>query len=393
MADWDQHFERDFRVSHALFCQQALELGMQVDISPAFGVGADGKPVHCATAKYEPRACGDSCLVISTGLHGVEALFGSAVLSQCLEDWRRVSLPDCKLILIHALNPFGFSHFRRVDDANRDLNRNFRDWQRGEAHELVPANELYAKLNPLLNPKKGQRSNRWYFWLRALMAIRKYGFIQVRDAVAAGQYDFPEGLFFGGRGPAPQVAWLEERFPQWLNGVTRCLQLDLHTGLGRNGELQLFWESKLDATNRERLVDCIPPKAKLTELRQDAGRQGSDRVYAANGSFGSWMVEKRFVPDFHFAVAEFGTYASLRVLHALVQENAYFDETSLAQVGSSKSGQVQDNDRKGRRACLPEVTAAKENLLEMFSPASQTWRRTVLEESRRIVEGGIRFLR
>ena len=35
--------------------------------------------------------------------------------------------------MLHALNPYGFSHLRRVNEDNADLNRNFVDFSRAAA--------------------------------------------------------------------------------------------------------------------------------------------------------------------------------------------------------------------------------------------------------------------
>ncbi len=66
-------------------------------------------------------------LVISSGLYGVEGLFGSAVqlalLERYLPDYRLP--PDLAIVIIHILNPFGCAWYRRWNEDNIDLNRNF----------------------------------------------------------------------------------------------------------------------------------------------------------------------------------------------------------------------------------------------------------------------------
>ncbi len=68
-----------------------------------------------------------SALVVSSGVHGVEGFFGSAVQLAFLEklppDWRPPE--GAAVVLIHALNPFGFAWQRRFNEENVDLNRNF----------------------------------------------------------------------------------------------------------------------------------------------------------------------------------------------------------------------------------------------------------------------------
>ena len=64
---------------------------------------------------------------ISSGIHGVEGFFGSAVQLAFLDslppNWQPP--PGTKFILLHALNPFGFAWRRRFNEENVDLNRNF----------------------------------------------------------------------------------------------------------------------------------------------------------------------------------------------------------------------------------------------------------------------------
>lgn len=69
----------------------------------------------------------ETALVISSGLHGVEGFFGSAVqlaiLASVSHGWRPPV--NSALVLIHALNQFGFAWQRRCNEENVDLNRNF----------------------------------------------------------------------------------------------------------------------------------------------------------------------------------------------------------------------------------------------------------------------------
>ena len=93
-------------------------------------------PIHAPSPNDEPLtidiavagpAKPKSALVLSSGVHGVEGLFGSAVQLAFLErlsaGWR---LPQgAAVVLIHAINPFGFAWRRRFNENNVDLNRNF----------------------------------------------------------------------------------------------------------------------------------------------------------------------------------------------------------------------------------------------------------------------------
>jgi len=69
-----------------------------------------------------------SVLLLSSGLHGVEGYLGSALQTQYLKKWAAQKPDDIAVVLVHAINPHGFDKYRRVNEDNVDLNRNFLDW-------------------------------------------------------------------------------------------------------------------------------------------------------------------------------------------------------------------------------------------------------------------------
>ena len=68
-------------------------------------------------------------LIVSSACHGVEGFCGSGVQVALLRnaEWRAaVKASGVAVLYIHALNPYGFSWWRRTTHENVDLNRNFR---------------------------------------------------------------------------------------------------------------------------------------------------------------------------------------------------------------------------------------------------------------------------
>ncbi|MBU2135464.1 MAG: M14 family metallopeptidase, partial [Alphaproteobacteria bacterium] len=91
--------------------------------------GVDGDPVYMDVLWRGPEDA-TRVLTISSGTHGVEGFCGSALQLQLIED--APDLPtDTALMLVHAVNPYGFSHLRHVNEDNVDLNRNFVDFEAG----------------------------------------------------------------------------------------------------------------------------------------------------------------------------------------------------------------------------------------------------------------------
>ena len=134
-----------------------------------------------------------SALVLSSGVHGVEGLFGSAVQSAFLEQlapaWQPP--PGAAVVLIHAINPFGFAWRRRFNEDNVDLNRNF-----------LLAEEKYAGSPPLSGAfrsamKPSRPRTRFGFWTaRMAMLALRHGIQSFWETLPVGQYDYPDWLYY-----------------------------------------------------------------------------------------------------------------------------------------------------------------------------------------------------
>ncbi|MEM7473428.1 MAG: M14 family metallopeptidase, partial [Planctomycetota bacterium] len=204
--NYTQAQQKFIETVQALGTRWSLSRGVQLGESP------QGEKLETQVAICHPDGGSNSLLVLSTGLHGVEAFFGSAVLLALLNQWSQRP-PACRVVLLHSLNPFGYANLRRTDDRNVDLNRSFRlDKHYAGSHEL------YSRLNGFLNPPSAPKKFEWDFLLRAANHIRRHGFGNVQQAIASGQYDFPKGLFYGGNGPSPLQKWLEQALLEWGNG-------------------------------------------------------------------------------------------------------------------------------------------------------------------------------
>ena len=284
-------------------------------------------------------------VVVSSGLHGVEGFFGSAVQLAWLRRFRGgvASLPGGTLVvLLHAVNPFGFAWRRRADEGNVDLNRNFLD--AGEAYAGIP--EHYDRVHGLLNPPAPPRLDA--FRLRAAWAVRRHGLPVLQNAVATGQYEHPAGLFFGGREAAASTRLVQDRFWSWTRAAEEVLHLDLHTGLGDYADYRLLIEPP-------HLHDLEWYRSLFDPERVAA--VGGDTPYAARGVMGAWLARHAGPRRYRFACLEFGTYGPLRVLAALRAEN------------------------RAHYHAAPDTTAyarAKQELVECFCPARGPWRRKAL---------------
>jgi hypothetical protein len=190
----------------------------------------------------------DKLVIHISGTHGVEGFAGSAIQTGFLSSY--VPTPNRPtIVLIHAMNPFGFALLRRWNENGVDLNRNalFDPQQFKEKHDRDPNQFHYLDMYSLLNPPKKLGAFD-FFYLKALRQIIKYGFVNAKKAVVSGNYHFKDSLFFGGfelqKSHQLVKQFLLNRFD--TAKVSHVSIIDVHTGLGPKGfDTILLFQSSL----------------------------------------------------------------------------------------------------------------------------------------------------
>lgn len=216
----------------------------------------------------------DKFLVHISGTHGVEAYAGSAIQASILEYLRfsniyssetpeKNNLPT--VIMIHALNPYGFKNNRRTNEDNIDLNRNFLT-----SDEFVfvknrdPNLSYYLDLDHILNPTKKPTNS--IFWNEllgfgdVLRAVFHHGTATIKRAMVSGNYHKQTGYGFGGFEYAKSTRNLmnllidELKIPQLAK---KFVLIDVHTGLGPSGIDTLMYLTH--NTTNETLINEVFP--------------------------------------------------------------------------------------------------------------------------------------
>ncbi len=100
----------------------------------------------------------EKVLVFTTAEHGIEGYVGSAMLQRFIEKYLpRLDRRTTGLLLVHAINPWGMKHHRRVNAENIDLNRTFL-WDQA----FDPAfNPDYDFLNDGIHPTRPIQNLAW----------------------------------------------------------------------------------------------------------------------------------------------------------------------------------------------------------------------------------------
>jgi hypothetical protein len=267
------------------------------------------KPYRCSTpgpagealftdAAYFGRPDAKRLLVVVSGTHGAEGYCGSAAQLLFLHAKFHEGLPSSTgVLLIHALNCYGFAWDRRVTAEGCDLNRNFVDFSKP-----VPPNPGYEELADHLVPadlsEEGMR--------RAEAAIAAYrarhGEWKFQEARKSGQYTTPGGMFYGGSAPTEARRTLEQIEADHDAAAREAVVIiDYHTGLGPYGYGELQCEQPSGLDGHERAVRIFGPSATSPDL----GTSSSVAIFGSQDEF--W---ERGLGDRHTYVAlEFGTYS------------------------------------------------------------------------------------
>jgi hypothetical protein len=351
MQQVDALFPSDYADGRRRFINLATEAGCRLTsyAHPALR-GPAGEELACDVARFGPVAP-RSVLLISSGTHGVEGFCGSGIQAALLDDGvLRSFAGDTAVVLVHAVNPYGFAHLRRTNEDNVDLNRNFVDHRRS-----VP-NPAYDEIHDWLIPADWDGPAR----AEADAEIQRYidtrGLRAFQAALTGGQYMHPDGLFYGGL----RAAWSNATWRQVLRD--HCTQaipivaIDLHTGLGPSG-----------------VGEAICVGAEDEHLRAKA-LFGDDVVWTGSGGSVSAQVGGSLVHGAHeelgperltMIALEYGTHPISTTLEAL-----------RAEAWLTARGDVRS----------PQGQRIKQALREAFYVDESAWKRAVVDRLLELVE-------
>ncbi|HKQ23769.1 MAG TPA: DUF2817 domain-containing protein [Burkholderiales bacterium] len=380
-------FSADYRSARARFVLAADRHSWRRQV---YDIGVDGPAGESLSidmaALGSPSA--ENVVVISSGLHGVEGFFGSAVQLAFIEQHSAgLGLTsNAAIILVHALNPFGFAWRRRWNENNVDLNRNFlTDYSFPDRDpEYLDSRNAYARLYRLLNPGRPPSriepyamkalaaifSQGWAERARlpsghrpapvAIGAILGLGLAQLRKTIPVGQYEYPDGLFFGGTRLERTTHYLRETLPGWVGQARRIIHVDFHTGLGQHGKYKLFVGDEENSEPSQRAARWFGA--------ENVEPWGGDTAYRGRGlmatHFASVFGDWRYL----CLTAEFGTYPATPVLRALRAEH---QAHRFSRPGSAN------------------YEWAKRQLVEAFCPKSRSWRESAVEQGLGIIKRAV----
>lgn len=343
LNDISSAFSPDYVTARSRFLEAAKSINCEIYSYPIKTKTDDDLTIDIAIC----RGTSPKALVVSSGLHGAEGFLGSAVQLSLLKS---AIDPRTTLILIHALNPYGFKYLRRTNEDNIDLNRNF--LLEGDLYAGSPP--LYGKLNQFFNPASPPPRFEPYL-LKAIAIIARYSIKAMKETLPVGQYDYPQGLFFGGKEPSQTANILEKNIQNWIGDAQKVIHIDFHTGLGTWGTYKLF-AGEVDNPQK---VQSLTAQFGVDKI-ETWTPQGIS--YPIRGGLGEWCKAKFPEYDYDFLTAEFGTYPTLKVVKALRAENRAFWYSQSVD------------------------TNLRDWFKEIFAPSDRTWRDVCVTQGLEIIQ-------
>nr|WP_199771276.1 DUF2817 domain-containing protein [Erwinia persicina] len=351
----------DFQTQRARFLAAAGKRGGAVTCYPHPLSGPQGEALFTDVAVIG-RADAPQVMLVVSGTHGVEGYYGSDSQIAWLEELDGSTLPqDVALVLVHLINPWGTAHLRRVNEDNADLNRNFVDFS-----AEVPHNAAYPALHSLYTCRDLDGVERAEADVQMALKCADIGWNGVKRIVEAGQYQFADGIFYGGS----QASWSQQILRQiianHLQMARRMISFDLHTGAGAWGHPMLL-------AIAERAYPALDEAKRLfgewlTVIITGASSESDTGVTAtATGYLSQFMLDQLPETDLIQLVVECGTYDG-REMHRRVRDDHW-----LHLYGDLNSEQA---------------LRVKQQLFEGFYPADPDWRALTALRTRQVFQRG-----
>jgi hypothetical protein len=353
------YFSQTYKEARAKFLDAAEAADLDVHSHQHPMLGRDGELLAMDIARDGPSDA-DALLIVSSACHGVEGFCGSGVQTMLLRDaaWREATAKAGVAVLyVHALNPYGFSWWRRTTHENVDLNRNFHDFS-----QPLPGNPGYDELAAAIVPPN------WPPSVEVESALMRYaaahGMAKLQEAISGGQYAHPEGIFYGGRNPTWSHTTLRHVLQEHATRCARLGWIDLHTGLGPSGV-------------GERILACRDDAAALQRARAWWGDKitsiydGSSTSAPLQGLM--WLVAYQECPQAEYTgiALEYGTLPVMDMMNAL------------------RADQWIENHPE---APTTQRERIKRQTRDAFYVDTDAWKRQIVEQALDAAHGGLRGL-
>lgn len=307
-------------------------------------------------------------IVLTTGVHGMEGYIGSVMLDVFFEEiFTGLNTADTGVLVVANINPYGMKYMRRYNENNVDLNRNFiMDW---ESFDLS-SNKDYPKVQNFLEPT-GKIGNAFWHEVGFYLSLAKEAIFTgadvISDALLTGQYESPQGVYYGGTGDEASTAYLKSVFNDCLDGeYENIVHIDIHSGYGPRYNMVIFnsvYETMTEAETQKAFgYDYV--------ISHD-----SESFYATTGDTTDYFYRlaesKKTDKELFSTCFEFGTIGD-EFLDTILSLKYTVDEN-------------RNHWYPTKNSTSEEVV--KENYYELFYPTEKEWREKTVEDFKTATKG------
>ena len=347
-----RHFSESYAEARTRFLDAATRTAAPLETfeNPA-GKGPSGETLATDVALFGP-ADATKLLILVSGTHGVEGFAGSGAQVSMMESLRFSALPARTAVLVvHAINPYGFAWLRRTNEDNVDLNRNAIDFTK-----LPAMHDEFIALAPHLVPQDWDALAPAEHVIRAF--IEANGFRRYQEIVTGGQYTHPDGLFYGGSRPVWSSRTFRDIVTRYGRGKQRLALIDFHTGLGPKGYGEPIYTGHDDA-EAERAREWYGPDVTSIHAGNSSSVVVQGPMINAAQTFFDHAGAK---PEITTLALEFGTLPEEIVLDVL-----------RAEAWMHLHGDVNFDTPVGR--------ALKRRFRDAFYVDTDAWKRSIVDRS------------
>ena len=307
-------------------------------------------------------------IVLTTGVHGVEGYIGSVMLDVFFEEiYPGLNHDTTGVLVVANVNPYGMKYLRRYNENNVDLNRNFiLDW---ESFDLA-GNKDYPVVKDFLGPTGEAGNALWHeagFYASLVGQVLTVGADKVSDALLTGQYEYPEGVYYGGQGDEVSTVYLKDVFRQTLESdYENIVHIDLHSGYGPRYNMVIF-NSVYETMNEAETKAAFGYDYVLS--------YDSEGFYATTGD----------TTDFYYRLAE--SMGSDKTLFSTCFEFGTIGDAFFDTILSLKY--TVDENRNHWYPTENATTAEiiHENYMELYYPTETQWREKTVEDFKIAAQG------
>lgn len=308
-------------------------------------------------------------IVITTGVHGIEGYIGSVMLDVFWEEIysSEINKANTGVLVVANVNPYGMKYHRRYNENNVDLNRNFiLDWNTFD----MTVNKDYPKVNSFLGPKKtmgniiGHELN---FYGSLIVELVQDGADTISNALLGGQYEYAEGVYYGGNGDEASTTYLKNVFKQTLESeYENIVHIDVHSGYGPRYNMVIF-NSVFETMNEAESVALF----------------GYDNVIAHDSE--AFYPTTGDTTDFYYRLKE--QLGTNNTLFSTCFEFGTIGDSFLDSIISMKYTieENQNHWNPSNNSITNEII--KERYQELFYPTEKDWREKTVEDFAKACKG------